>query len=231
MEKAMLNFDNLGRVRMRVRNTFIELHEPNPEIKRRSSVPAGLRHAFGLERIGSSRCAVEGNAKVDASAGSSCFAFGGTLDRAVLLQDALEVHSQAEGGDASQKTTLMLCDLPLKVSYERLILECKSLGFDGKYDFLYLPKRNAADRTNLGYCFINLMSAEDAACFIKKFTHHRFAEIQSPKTMRVKIAEVQGREASLTRFASSKKFGKGGTPYLMDTAGIRAPAEMKLQST
>jgi hypothetical protein len=67
----------------------------------------------------------------------------------------------ASGGDAAQRTTVMLRNLPNNYKRDEVLKLLDKEGFSGKYDFVYFPidfDTGAA----LGYAFVNFVSTADA---------------------------------------------------------------------
>jgi hypothetical protein len=113
-------------------------------------------------------------------------------------------------------TTLMLCDLPCRVPIEHLLKAINSFGFQGTYDFVYMPtriatKRSKKDVSNLGYAFVNFKKASDATRFASAFAGHAFAGVCSPKQTTVKPAVCQGYTANVALYRST---GKHQSNYL-----------------
>eukprot|EP00928_Gymnodinium_smaydae_P076875 TRINITY_DN5997_c0_g1_i2.p1 TRINITY_DN5997_c0_g1~~TRINITY_DN5997_c0_g1_i2.p1 ORF type:complete len:249 (-),score=24.50 TRINITY_DN5997_c0_g1_i2:98-844(-) len=117
----------------------------------------------------------------------------------------------------SSDTTVMVRDIPCKVGYVRMMIELKSLGFDGCYDFLYFPKSLRDRHSNRGFCFINFQTPDAAMLFVTKFAMHQFDGIQSQKSARVGRAMVQGRKANVTQLMSARN----RVQFKSDAAGLR----------
>eukprot|EP00928_Gymnodinium_smaydae_P003117 TRINITY_DN11115_c2_g1_i2.p1 TRINITY_DN11115_c2_g1~~TRINITY_DN11115_c2_g1_i2.p1 ORF type:complete len:183 (+),score=17.87 TRINITY_DN11115_c2_g1_i2:68-550(+) len=98
-------------------------------------------------------------------------------------------------------TTLCIRNLPCKVDQERMIQELWHLGFGGKYDLLYLPRRSCGKC--LGYGFINFRLTEDARTFAGLFWDYHFNDIMSAKSGYVEPSRVQGFEANLYQFTDA----------------------------
>eukprot|EP00928_Gymnodinium_smaydae_P096050 TRINITY_DN8395_c0_g4_i1.p1 TRINITY_DN8395_c0_g4~~TRINITY_DN8395_c0_g4_i1.p1 ORF type:complete len:166 (+),score=16.35 TRINITY_DN8395_c0_g4_i1:68-565(+) len=98
-------------------------------------------------------------------------------------------------------TTLCIRDLPCKVDQTRMNYELWRLGFGGKFDLLYLPRRSCGKC--LGYGFINFYLTEDARKFAEIFTNYRFEEIRSAKSGYAEPSRVQGFESNLYQFADA----------------------------
>jgi len=95
-------------------------------------------------------------------------------------------------------TTMMLRNIPCKKSQEEILRHIDEQGYEGKYDFFHLPK-NEQLCTNLGYSFINFISAKDAARFEAEMTGFRFASTSAKRCV-VVPAHVQGLSNNLTSF-------------------------------
>eukprot|EP00928_Gymnodinium_smaydae_P076880 TRINITY_DN5997_c0_g2_i2.p1 TRINITY_DN5997_c0_g2~~TRINITY_DN5997_c0_g2_i2.p1 ORF type:complete len:272 (-),score=29.43 TRINITY_DN5997_c0_g2_i2:94-909(-) len=120
----------------------------------------------------------------------------------------------------SSDTTVMVRDIPCKVNYERMMSELKSLGFDGRYDFLYFPKSLRDRKSNRCFCFVNFESPDVAMLFVTKFAKFRFEGIQSQNFARVGRAMVQGRKANVSQASSARN----RVQFKADAAGLRVQA-------
>mmetsp|Transcript_69424 Transcript_69424/g.192084 ORF Transcript_69424/g.192084 Transcript_69424/m.192084 type:complete len:380 (-) Transcript_69424:207-1346(-) len=80
-------------------------------------------------------------------------------------------------------TTLMICNLPCRVTHEEL-------------------ERNNSNR---GYAFINLLTVEDARRCIEIFDGYRFRHMGSKKVCSVKPARLQGFSANKRQFATTRR--------------------------
>jgi len=109
-------------------------------------------------------------------------------------------------------TTLMIRNLPNRMSRDELIAELHELGFAGAFDFVYVPldscrrsrhRRHGVRKgcSNVGYAFINFVDMEWAARCASIFQDRGFSG--SRKTASVSIAHVQGLEANLAHFQGS----------------------------
>lgn len=96
-------------------------------------------------------------------------------------------------------TTMMLRNIPNKYMQSNLLQEIDSFGFDGTYDFFYLPM-DMHNRSNVGYCFINFINPLDATKFEETFSNHRFRQFSSRKTGVVSVAHVQGLALNVRHF-------------------------------
>jgi len=102
-------------------------------------------------------------------------------------------------------TTIMLGNIPFWLKSHQLRTVVNMKGFEGKYDYLYIPCTSGR-RSNLGYGFINLVGPEDARQFmlaIDKFCFSMFSPTE--KLCSVQRASLQGREANLNRLGRKSR--------------------------
>jgi len=69
-------------------------------------------------------------------------------------------------------TTVMLCNIPCHVDRKDILRALEGWGFADKVDFIHLPKSTSSRYKrygNIGYSFINFMTAEDAEHFVSSF--------------------------------------------------------------
>eukprot|EP00928_Gymnodinium_smaydae_P009062 TRINITY_DN13347_c0_g4_i1.p1 TRINITY_DN13347_c0_g4~~TRINITY_DN13347_c0_g4_i1.p1 ORF type:complete len:229 (-),score=22.36 TRINITY_DN13347_c0_g4_i1:264-950(-) len=119
---------------------------------------------------------------------------------------AVDVYNQVVRNEASPGstviTTLMIKNLPCKVTKQRLEAEICQLGFRGTYDFIHMPNRR--NRSNLSYAFVNFVRAQDAARFTEAFEGHTFAGVNSQKRCHVCAADVQGLEMNRAHMSNGR---------------------------
>jgi hypothetical protein len=113
-------------------------------------------------------------------------------------------------------TTLMIRNLPNKLT-PPMIMECvDELGFENEYDYLFVPIDTNAPgwaNRNLGYCFLNLASPAIAKRFCEVAYGFSFRQaVSSTKTSKISIAEEQGVMRNLQRIdrAGPRKEQRGG---------------------
>lgn len=98
-------------------------------------------------------------------------------------------------------TTMMVRNLPCRITRDQLITAINGIGFEGLYDFVHLPMSGRpADKggcPNLGYGFVNFLRPEVAVDFATAFSGYQFEGQLSVKVVDVKPAHVQGLEANL----------------------------------
>lgn len=98
-------------------------------------------------------------------------------------------------------TALMVRNLPCSITRLQLSEAIDSMGFQYKYDWLYLPMKNRRPKvagqqvhsrpSNLGYGFINFPMAKDARQFAAVFGGYTFKWTKSTKRCEVGPAHVQ----------------------------------------
>lgn len=123
-----------------------------------------------------------------------------------LLSLAEAVDRQATASTIGMKgwppgaTTVMLRNLPNRYTAEELIAEMLAAGFEGAFDFFYLPIDFSTKR-NKGYCFINFHSQFVAGCFVQRFDKQRLTRYTTRKILEVSPALTQGLEANVAQYA------------------------------
>jgi enoyl-CoA hydratase/carnithine racemase len=100
-------------------------------------------------------------------------------------------------------TTLMLSNLPCRVTQHQMVDVLDAMGFGDSYDLLYLPVGKPASKSgtsNLGYGFINFMDPDEALIFADVFQAYQFEGTNSSKLSTVKPAHIQGLTSFLQHF-------------------------------
>merc|ERR1719265_979774 len=110
--------------------------------------------------------------------------------------------------------TVMMRNLPNKVSKDALIAEIDECGFSQTYDFMYLPI-DANTGTNRGYSFINFHSPGLALMFKDRFDGHKFRNCGSHKVVSVVPARLQGFEANYASYAKAPVKSLAAQPFLL----------------
>eukprot|EP00928_Gymnodinium_smaydae_P001623 TRINITY_DN10588_c1_g1_i1.p1 TRINITY_DN10588_c1_g1~~TRINITY_DN10588_c1_g1_i1.p1 ORF type:complete len:438 (+),score=62.03 TRINITY_DN10588_c1_g1_i1:3-1316(+) len=112
--------------------------------------------------------------------------------------DKTGLKTQEWLGSELTVTTLMLKNIPCKLTRELMTEELRQLGLEGMHDAMQIPCRR--NGSNLGYGFINFISAQDARRAADALNGHMFNKTCSTKRCQVTNATFQRREATL-RFA------------------------------
>lgn len=99
------------------------------------------------------------------------------------------------------KTTAMLRNIPNRFTQATLMQEIDAAGFEGEYDFFYLPM-DIQNRTNVGYCFINFTSCAGLQKFMSVFVGYAFQKHSGQKIAQVSEAHVQGFVENISHFSN-----------------------------
>jgi hypothetical protein len=99
-------------------------------------------------------------------------------------------------------TTLMLRNVPNRLTVKQLGTELDQLGFVGLYDLCLIPIDPHSGRGR-GYAFVNFLRYDDAARFCEALAENQF-ERASGKHLLVSIARLQGKAATLEQLLASK---------------------------
>lgn len=95
--------------------------------------------------------------------------------------------------------TLMIRNLPCRLTQEDLMVTIRGLGLDGTYNFLYVVTSHRKD-INVGYAFVNLIDQAHEHDFVQVFNGLVFPGFESHKVCAVNRARLQGLEANLAQF-------------------------------
>jgi len=93
----------------------------------------------------------------------------------------------------------MLRNTPNRYTAEELLAEMIGLGFEGAFDFFYLPIDFNTKR-NRGFCFVNFVSACRAAEFAVAFHGLCLKRYSTHKILEVAPALTQGFEANVEQY-------------------------------
>jgi len=100
-------------------------------------------------------------------------------------------------------TTVMIRNIPNKCSQRELIAELETAGFQGCFDFLYIPL-DLGTMSNVGYAFINFTQPMHAARCMQVLPQHHFRRQRKVgKGVAVCAAHMQGLEANLRHYEKS----------------------------
>lgn len=105
-----------------------------------------------------------------------------------------------EDGDGSgsnsstEATTLMICNVPCRLTQSDIVKAIHTVGFVNRYDFVHMPGRRHGSKRNgnMGYAFVNFKNTQDAEQFTTKFEGYQFPDTCSSKRCTVKSAHHQG---------------------------------------
>jgi len=107
---------------------------------------------------------------------------------------------------ADVETTVMLRNMPNSLTLDDFCRCLCGLGFEGDYDFVFVPGDRLGER-NMGYAFINLCSSDALTRFVAAFDKVPVQQClpdsksKSKKVCQVQAAELQGRQANFEKFS------------------------------
>jgi hypothetical protein len=105
--------------------------------------------------------------------------------------------------DGKERTTVMLRNLPNNYTRAMFLSMLDSEGFNGAYDFVYLPI-DFCSRACLGYAFVNLLNASIVPNFWRTFDGYSKWTLPSRKVCSVSWSGPhQGLEAHVERYRNS----------------------------
>jgi len=99
-------------------------------------------------------------------------------------------------------TTMMLCDIPCRLSIQEVVDAMDLQGFSNTFDLIYMPRpkglrsEKAGLHHNLGYAFVNFTTPEKATEFVESFSDFIFPGGYSMKRCYTKPALCQGYKAN-----------------------------------
>jgi len=110
-----------------------------------------------------------------------------------------------EDGDGSgsnystETTTLMICNVPCRLSQSDIVKAIDTVGFVNRYDFVHMPGRRHGSKRNgnMGYAFVNFKNTQDAEQFATKFEGYQFPDTCSVKRCTIKPAHHCGLPSKL----------------------------------
>jgi len=115
---------------------------------------------------------------------------------------AQEDSQPAENADLPPGSSVMLRNLPNDYTRTALLELMNAEGFEGKYDFVYLPI-DFRSGCGLGYAFINFLSLEIAHEFREHFSGYSRWTVKSDKVCQVTWSSLQGLDEHIERFRNS----------------------------
>jgi hypothetical protein len=128
-------------------------------------------------------------------------------------ETAVTAAAQNEDAEESQATrqwddsvlTVMIRQIPRHYTQHMFLMEVNSTGFEGLFDFLYLPF-DSRKLINIGYGFVSFTQPQHARSFRDTFDGIMLGgeTANAIKPLRVHPASVQGFDANYERFAATK---------------------------
>eukprot|EP00931_Biecheleriopsis_adriatica_P070418 TRINITY_DN4418_c0_g1_i2.p1 TRINITY_DN4418_c0_g1~~TRINITY_DN4418_c0_g1_i2.p1 ORF type:complete len:330 (+),score=62.51 TRINITY_DN4418_c0_g1_i2:62-991(+) len=96
-------------------------------------------------------------------------------------------------------TTVMLRNIPHRYTAEEILEELVDHGFEGTFDFFYLPI-DFSTKKNKGYAFLNLWSDSLAKSFRVVFHGRKFTKYKTQKVLEISAGATQGFEANTQKY-------------------------------
>lgn len=116
-------------------------------------------------------------------------------------------------------TTVMVCELPCRVTQTVFSAALDALGFGDDYDYLYVPTRRGS---GLGYGFVNFLTHSHARAFSNAFQNYQFGGTQSKKVCTVKPARLQGLQENLEQFTRPQR-NRGVKKSSLPVINVKGP--------
>lgn len=116
---------------------------------------------------------------------------GNLMSKVKAAKPSRKNRKNAESISSENVTTLMIRGLPCSFRQESLLDWIDSSGFQGMYDFFYLP-RCGDSASNLGYAFINFVNPSQARSFMSTLNGVQLNPRNSAKVCSVSAADIQG---------------------------------------
>jgi hypothetical protein len=115
----------------------------------------------------------------------------------------------------------MIRRVPRLYTQEELRLEIEDAGFQGCFDFLYLPADERHKR-NRGFAFVNFVDSSFAASFAHRFHSQRLKTHRAMHPLEVIAGELQGLDAISQHFAVQRTRGQGSRGDPLFLPGLQA---------
>lgn len=97
-------------------------------------------------------------------------------------------------------TTVMIRNIPNRIGQRELVAELEDAGFQGCFDFLYLPL-DLGTMSNVGFGFVNFTHPTHALRCMQELPKHHFKrQRKTGKAVAVVPAHMQGLEANLRHY-------------------------------
>eukprot|EP00927_Polykrikos_kofoidii_P048630 TRINITY_DN42878_c0_g1_i1.p1 TRINITY_DN42878_c0_g1~~TRINITY_DN42878_c0_g1_i1.p1 ORF type:complete len:355 (+),score=67.47 TRINITY_DN42878_c0_g1_i1:135-1199(+) len=141
----------------------------------------------------------EGTEVISTCAAEQCGGITNCANADEYAQATAESPESAAAAWPKDGTTIMLRNIPNRYTAEELLAEMLAAGFQGTFDFFYLPIDFSTKR-NRGYGFINFQSEDSARLFLQKFHAQRLTRYATRKILEVFPAATQGFDANVAKF-------------------------------
>jgi hypothetical protein len=112
-----------------------------------------------------------------------------------ISEDATSLRQMSDMSEADleSSSTMMLCGLPCRLEDRDVVAAIKSVGYAGKYEFVYLPQRRRNNKRsgNMGYAFVHFSLPATAKAFAEAIHNFKFQRTTSTKSIVAKPAHMQ----------------------------------------
>eukprot|EP00929_Paragymnodinium_shiwhaense_P053899 TRINITY_DN2701_c0_g1_i4.p1 TRINITY_DN2701_c0_g1~~TRINITY_DN2701_c0_g1_i4.p1 ORF type:complete len:198 (-),score=30.67 TRINITY_DN2701_c0_g1_i4:388-939(-) len=121
---------------------------------------------------------------------------------------------------APAASTLMMQNLPGRCQRVEVLCAVDKLGFEGLYDFFYMPQRNATGRSqNYGYAFINFTEPATCSRFHELVNDAQRLKLRN-KCQHAVIADIQGLQHLQQHFRGKLVMNQSNSPLFADDAAV-----------
>jgi RNA recognition motif-containing protein len=141
-------------------------------------------------------------------------------DKNISAKKAEKKNSKNKTVQPKEMTTLMIRNVPCRLTQVELLQLLDENGFEDRYDFLHLPvaaPMQRAPTSNLGYGFINFTEPEFAKDFQTTYEGSRLGVSCSAKECVITSAHIQGLAANLRHFRRTTINSSRHKPYIRVT--------------
>lgn len=109
-----------------------------------------------------------------------------------------------DGESPKVVTTLMIQNLPRALTQLELVTELNKFGFEGTYDFAYMPQ-SFNNNENAGFAFVNFMDPIMAGTLVGQWHRKRlFSITQKQAALSISPADLQGLAANIEKWATPR---------------------------
>lgn len=136
-------------------------------------------------------------------------------------------------------TTMMIRNIPFRWSKDKVLDYVNAVGFQGQYDFFYLPQ-SWKHNSNFGYAFINFKTVEAATDFqfqMNGLSWHKFStnamlrQSESQKICHISPADIQGLENMKKHFLGARVVKTSRAPSFFLDADVDDDIDVKSVSS
>jgi len=130
-----------------------------------------------------------------------------TQEAQTISSIAAPAAPQEQVTPQEQMTTVMIRNLPPHITQACLVKELAQCGFEGTYNFLYMPQSfNTNEKKCVkGFAFINFIQSSTADALAERWhRQHRFGMNTKQAPLNICPADIQGLEANLRKWATPR---------------------------